>query len=215
MVAVPTGVKIVFGLLVLLGAAVIAASIPAYFADDLAPFVIEKLPLPMEDVWIFALKAHVVAAVFSLPACIALQWRLPRRAHRWLGRVTGLAVLCVLAPSGFYLALFAKGGVLGTLGFVLSAVITVVAMIRAVQHARARRYPAHRRAAWHVVAQLSVAVTSRAMLIAFDAAAVDEELAYLVALWVPVVFGAVLVELLLPKTRRSYVAAHALVAAHR
>lgn len=77
--------------------------------------------------------------------------------------MTGIVVLLALAPSGFYLSLFAKGSLAGTLGFVLSGVIVVVAMVQGIRTARAGNYAAHRRQAAHVLAQLSVAVTSRAM----------------------------------------------------
>jgi hypothetical protein len=191
-------VRLVIGFVLLAGGAWIAGSSAVYFGDDIAPFVIEKLPLPHEDVWMAVLKVHVVAAVFSLPACVFLQWsallrRLPR-LHRWLGRVTGIVVLCALVPSGSYLAFFAKGGVLGTLGFLLSGLITSVAMVRAVQTARARRFVAHRRWTLHVIAQLGVAVASRLLLPAFEAAALEPELAYLIALWLPVLGSILLVE---------------------
>ncbi|HKA87719.1 MAG TPA: hypothetical protein VKE22_08650, partial [Haliangiales bacterium] len=75
---------------------------------------------------------------------------------------------------------------------------------QAVRAARARRFVEHRRWALHVLAQLSVAVTSRAMLFAFDAAAVDENLAYLVSLWLPVVGSFALVELLSTRKRPSF-----------
>lgn len=185
------------------GAALIAYGSLVYFdAEELPPFVIEKLPLPAEDLWLFALKAHVVAAALALPACIILSLnvmlRYPR-VHRWLGRVTGGVVLLALAPSGFYLSLFAKGGMPATVGFALSGVIVVVAMVKGITTARARDFAAHRRFAWHVLAQLSVAVTSRALLFALDALNVDPDGAYLFSLWAPVIGSALAVELLIPR----------------
>ncbi len=196
-----------FALLALGSAAITAASVVYFDDEELAPFVIEKLPLPLEDVWQLALKLHVVAAAFALPGCLLLlSATLLRRAprlHRWLGRATGMVILLALAPTGFYLSLFAKGGLPATLGFLLSGAIVVVAMVRAIQLARARRYAEHRRFALHVLAQLSVAVTSRAMLFALDAADVDANVSYLVSLWLPVVGSALAVELLSP-TRRNH-----------
>jgi hypothetical protein len=187
------------------GSAAIATDSLAYFGDELAPFVMEKLPLPLEDVWMRALQIHVVAAAFCLPACVVLSLtvviRRAPRFHRWLGRVTGTVVMLALVPSGLYLACFAKGGLLSTIGFMLSGAIVAAAMIQGVRLARARRFVEHRRWVLHVLAQLSVAVTSRAMLFAFDAAAVDEQLAYLVSLWVPVIGSFALVELLTTRTR--------------
>ncbi len=186
------------------GSAAITASSLAYFGDDLAPFVLEKLPLPLEDLWMLALRTHVVAAAVCLPGCVLLSLgivvRRPR-LHRWLGRVTAAAVLLALVPSGLYLSWFAKGGLASTVGFMLSGAIVAVAMIQGVRTAWARRFVEHRRWVLHVLAQLSVAVTSRAMLFAFDAAGVDEQLAYLVSLWLPVVASFGLVELLSTRTR--------------
>lgn len=188
------------------GSLAIAAGSVAYFdAEELPPFVIEKLPLPMEDLWLFALKFHVVAAAFALPACIILSLKVMLRyprVHRWLGRVTGVVVLFVLAPSGFYLSLFAKGGIASTLGFMLSGVIVVVAMVKGVTTARAKDFVAHRRFALHVLAQLSVAVTSRALLYALDGANVDPDGAYLFSLWAPVLGSALAVELLVARPPR-------------
>jgi len=189
-----------------LGALVIGWASRVYFAsDELAPFVIEKLPLPHEDLWLAALKVHVVAACFALPACLVLS--LPRtlrfpRTHRWLGRVTGAVILAALVPSGLYLSLFAKGGAPATVGFALSGLIVAVAMVQAVRRARARDYAGHRRFMLHVLAQLSVAVTSRALLTLLDAVGIDPDPAYLFALWAPVLAGVGFVEVW--NARRSH-----------
>lgn len=182
-----------------LGSAVITLSSVVYFGEELAPFVLEKLPLPHEELWMLVLQVHVVAAAVCLPACLVLSStvvvRRAPRLHRWLGRLTGALVLLALVPSGFYLALFAKGGLASTLGFVLSGAIVAVAMIQGVRAARARRFREHQRWVWHVLAQLAVAVTSRAMLFALDALAVDEQRAYLASLWLPVLGSLALVEI--------------------
>jgi hypothetical protein len=200
-----------------LGSLAITAGSVVYFGEDLAPFQLEKLPLPDEDLWLLALRVHVVAASLCLPGCLVLfstaVLRRRPRLHRWLGRVTASLVLLALVPSGFYLSLFAKGGLASTLGFVLSGAIVAVAMVQGVRTARARRFLEHRRWVLHVLAQLSVAVTSRAMLFALDAVALDEHVAYLVSLWLPVVGSYGLVELL--SSRKPWRNHEAPVPAHR
>src|SRR3954470_15756227 len=112
-----------------LGSLAITASSLAYFEEDLAPFVLEKLPLPLEDVWMLALRTHVVAASVCLPGCLLLSLGIViRRArlHRWLGRITAAATLLALVPSGLYMAWFAKGGVASTVGFMLSGAIVAL-----------------------------------------------------------------------------------------
>jgi hypothetical protein len=55
----------------------------------------------------------------------------------------------------------------------------------------------------HVVAQMSVAVTSRAMLIGFGYLEIDPDTAYVVALWGPVLFSALVAEALSRRFRFS------------
>jgi hypothetical protein len=192
-----------FLLAMAVGSALITRESVSYFlGSDLHPFVLEKIAsgaLAAEALWLVALRIHVTAAAFALPACLVLMLRsLPRRlprVHRWLGRITGLAVLFALVPSGAYLALWAKGGVPSTAGFLLSGAIAAFAMVQGVRAARARDFVAHRRCAAHVLAQLSVAVTSRVLLLWFDRAELDPEIAYIAALWVPVVASALVAEL--------------------
>jgi hypothetical protein len=52
-----------------LGSAFITHGSLGYFRADLPAFVVEKLPLPWEQVWLAALRVHVVAAAFALPGC--------------------------------------------------------------------------------------------------------------------------------------------------
>lgn len=194
-----------------LGALIIGWASRVYFdSDELAPFVIEKLPLPHEDLWLAALKVHVVAACFALPACLLLSLkrmlRFPR-VHRWLGRWTGAVVLAALVPSGLYLSLFAKGGAPATVGFALSGLIVALAMVQGIRRARAKDFVGHRRCALHVLAQLSVAVTSRALLVLLDAVGIDPDAAYLFALWMPVLASVGLVEVCIsrrPHRRNSH-----------
>lgn len=187
-----------FFALMMLGSLFITLASLVYFEPGtLAPFVIEKLPVRFEALWLFSLKAHVASAVLAFPLCLLLatRWLVRRKtAHRWLGRMTGLLVVGVLVPSGIVLSLEAKGGAPVTLGFLLSAAIVLVGMIHGVLSARRGQVASHARAMRHVVAQLSVAVTSRALLIFFDLAGVAPATAYIAALWIPVLASALVAE---------------------
>ncbi|MBE2251303.1 MAG: DUF2306 domain-containing protein [Myxococcus sp.] len=192
--------RVCFLLVMLAGSlAITASSLGSLDDENLPAFVIEKLPVRFEALWLGALRVHVLAAMVSLPACLLLMTKgLQRRllVHRWLGRVTGVVVLSLLVPSGVVLAFEAKGGAPVTAGFLLSGGLIAWFMVRGVVAARRHLVHAHRRATWHVVAQMSVAVTSRAMLLGLEAAAVEPERAYVIALWVPVVLSGLIVEAL-------------------
>jgi hypothetical protein len=188
-------------LLLWLGSFAITLSSLVYFRfDEYAPFLIEKLPLPLEKFYVLVLRLHVAAAALALPGCLLLTsnrlLKLAPRFHRYCGRLTGGLVLLLLTPTGFYLAFFARGGRGATLGFLLTGGIVLWAMVQAIRAARARRYASHRRFGLHVVGQLSVAVTSRAMLLVLESSNMDPDLAYQVSLWIPVLGTFALVECL-------------------
>ena len=182
----------------LAGSALISAmSLPYFDFETLPNFVIEKLPLHFEDLWLASLRVHVAAAATSFPLCLALMTRaLQRRAvwHRWVGRTAGVIVLFGLVPTGVVLSFEAKGGRVVTVGFLLSAAIVTGSMILGVRAARRRDLPVHARAMRHVVAQMSVAVVSRALIVGLDALGVDPDVAYVAALWGPVLLSAAVVE---------------------
>jgi uncharacterized membrane protein YozB (DUF420 family) len=193
--------------LMFVGSAIITVSSIGYFDfSSLPPFVIEKLPVRFETLWMTSLRVHVAAACISLPLCLLLMTRpLQRRVswHRWLGRIAGVLVLFALVPTGTILAFDAKGGGVVTAGFLVSGGIIAWSMARGVQAARRRDLVAHRRALAHVVAQMSVAVTSRAMLIGLDVVGVNPDLAYVAALWGPVLGSAAVAELASPSSPSS------------
>jgi hypothetical protein len=193
----------------LAGSALITAmSLPYFDFETLPPFVIERLPMRLEALWLASLRVHVATAALAFPLCLALMTRaLQRRTvlHRWLGRMCGVLVLFALVPSGTVLAFDAKGGWIVSAGFLLSAGIVAGAMIAGVRGARQRDLLLHARAMRHVVGQMSVAVVSRALIVALDAAGVDPNVAYVAALWGPVLASAAIVEGLArrPITRNS------------
>jgi len=197
-----------FWVAMLLGSVLITASSLAYFDfESLASFVIEKLPLRFESLWLASLRIHVASASLSFPLCLLLLTRRLQRKpawHRWLGRITGMSILFALVPSGIVLAFDAKGGTIVTAGFLLSAAITAGFMVRGILAARRRDFVSHRRAMRHVVAQMSVAVSSRALILGLDALGTDPHLSYVVALWGPVLASAAVAELV---SSRSVLAA--------
>ena len=183
------------------GAAMMVAASASYLElGEAHPFFLEKLPLARPSLWLAALYVHVPSALLALPACLVLLIKRVRtrapRLHRWLGRVTGVLVLAGVVPSGMYLALFAQGGLITTLGFWLTGLIAFVAMVKSIRCARARDMKAHRRFSTHVAAQLSVAVISRFLLLGAEQIELYGGWVYIAALWLPVIACALAAELL-------------------
>jgi len=191
----------------LAGSVLITATSLAHFDfETLPPFVIEKFPLKFESLWLAALRVHVASASLALPLCLLLLTRsLQRRRvwHRGLGRFVGGLVLLAVVPSGVVLSFDAKGGAVVSAGFLLSAAIVAGGMVYGILAARRRELSSHRRAMRHVVGQMGVAVTSRVLIVGLDMLGFDPELAYVVALWGPVLASAAVVELAFFAGRRG------------
>src|SRR6185436_5594359 len=87
----------VFLVVMLAGSALITAQSLAYFDFEmLPPFVVEKLPVRFESLWLASLRIHVASAILAFPLCLVLMTRRIQRrpmAHRLLGRLTGIVVL--------------------------------------------------------------------------------------------------------------------------
>jgi hypothetical protein len=211
---------VVFLATMVAGVVGIAAAVGDYVVEGLRhPFIVDKGALPHRQLWLVGLGVHVVAALVAFPGCLLLLSRRLLRAapgaHRWIGRVVGAVVLLALVPTGLGLALTARGGTAGTAGFVVTGLITFAAMVQAIVTARRRDIVGHRRAIAQVVAQLSVAVTSRALLVgvglvadtdtAVGAAlvALDPDLVYDLALWIPVVGSAVVAAIVVPRSAQG------------
>jgi hypothetical protein len=181
-----------------IGSALITAASVAYFDwTTLPPFVIEKLPVRFETLWLASLRIHVASALLSFPLCLLLMTRwLQRRPawHRSIGRFVCGLILVTLVPSGVVLAFDAKGGNVVTAGFLLSAAIVGVCTIGGAAAARRRDLVSHRRSMRHVVGQMTVAVVSRVMIVGFAVVGLDPDIAYIVALWVPILAAIAVVE---------------------
>jgi hypothetical protein len=173
-------------------------SLPYFDFGTLPPFMLEKLPLKFERLWLASLRIHVASALLALPLCLFLMTRFLQRRpawHRFLGRVTGALLLVALVPTGVVLALDAKGGALVTAGFLLSGALVAGCTVVGVLSARRRDFTLHARMMRHVVAQMSVAVTSRVLIVVLDIVGMEPGVAYVVALWGPVLLSAAVAEL--------------------
>jgi hypothetical protein len=173
-------------------------SLPYFDFGTLPPFLLEKMPLRFERFWLASLRIHVASALLALPLCLLLMTRFLQRLptwHRWLGRFTGVLLLVPLVPTGVVLAFDAKGGAVVTAGFLFSGAIVAGCAVAGVLAARRRDLTTHARMMRHVVAQMSVAVTSRLLIVVLDVAGLEPDVAYVVALWGPVLLSAAIAEL--------------------
>ncbi len=184
---------------------VIENTLPYYtFAADL-PFFLEKAAAYRDAVWRIAFYVHVtgglICLVSALPQFSKTILRRYPRLHRALGWTYVLSVLGLAAPAGLYMAVFAKGGMAGRLGFIVLGVVFFYTTWRGLERVRARDFRGH--AAWMIrsYAMASSALTFRVFYLALHAAGVDGE--YVIAIWLSFVVNALAAEAIVARKRKG------------
>lgn len=182
-------------------------SLPYFTDPQVHGFVWEKGELADRPIWLGSLLIHVGAGIICLGSSFLQFFRpLLRRApglHRWLGRIYVSSALVLLAPTGFYLAFFAHGGVAGTVGFLVLGVLTVGTTWKGWIAMRQKRPAEH--VDWMVrsFAMITTALTFRIEHILFQELGIAPDTGFLAALYLSITGNALAAEWLLLRVRRS------------
>ncbi|MGB0581180.1 MAG: DUF2306 domain-containing protein [Limisphaerales bacterium] len=182
---------------------IVENSWPIVLTEDAVPFLEERIELSEASLWRAMLALHVAAGIASLLASF-LQFfrplldRLPW-LHRWLGRVYTWSILGVLAPSGFYLAIYAKGGLAGIAGFVVLGIFTTHSTWMGWISIRRGRKRSH--VTWMIrsFAMVTTAITFRIYNLGLAQMGVPLETVYILALYLSLVGNALAAEWLIAR----------------
>ncbi|MEM1059928.1 MAG: DUF2306 domain-containing protein [Verrucomicrobiota bacterium] len=196
------GVGGVFWLLMAAGSLLIAWNSLGYITEGTEhPFVLEKRPHSEGWFYLVMLWAHIASGAVVLLAAL-LQFFRPivrrwPRFHTALGRAYVWAMLAVCAPTGFYLALFAKGGWGNAFGFILLGVVSVWFTWAGWGAARRRRVTAHRDWMIRSYAMATSSVSFRALHLVFFHLGLPYAQNYELSLWLGLLLNALAAELLI------------------
>jgi Predicted membrane protein (DUF2306) len=181
----------------------------AIYFDGGAPprFLLEKGHWAQNSWWLAAFYFHVVGASVCLAAGTPLMFpdwtrRFPG-GHRRLGYLYLNAVLWMAAPAGIMLAVAAKGGLWGTIGFTLAGVMwwhTTWSGYRAIR--RGER-AVHVRAMVRSYCWALSAPAFRAIQAILSLCGLEDGLNYIVSLWLSIAASVWLAESCLHRHRRS------------
>jgi hypothetical protein len=176
------------------------ASNTIYLPSAITPrFFLEKGWLAHQAWWRAAFYFHVVGASVCLMAGLPLMFagfaRWSPRWHRRLGYVYVNAVLWMAAPSGLVLAMFAKGGLAGTLGFTIAGSLWWCSTWSGYREIRAGDLPAHIRSMVRSYAWALSAPAFRAIQTGFYFVGLAEEPNYVVSLWLSIAASVWLAEM--------------------
>lgn len=113
-----------------------------------------------------AFFVHVYTAIFVLPAGFTQFSRSIRAkyplVHKYVGRVYAFVVIFLAGPSGFYMGVFANGGLTSQISFCLLSILWIYFTVRAVASVRRGDITAHREFLIRSFALTLSAITLRA-----------------------------------------------------
>ena len=159
------GIAFLAGLLVLRVTGAVVWNYRRYFPPDFESDFLHGRAAYFFGSYQWAFYPHLVAGPITLVLGLVLlsdrfRARFPRW-HRILGRVQGMLVLSVVAPTGFCMAYRAEQGPFAGAGFALLAVVTAESVILGWRAAVRRRFAEHRRWMWRGYLMLCSTVVLR------------------------------------------------------
>lgn len=118
------------------------------FKTDIG-FLLAKQDFITDRAWMTAFYIHISSSILVvLTGPLQFVKRLRNRylkTHRLLGKVYVGAILFLAAPSGFYMALYANGGVGAQAGFTMLSILWFVTTYLAYKHIRERNIAEHKK----------------------------------------------------------------------
>jgi len=199
---------VVFYLVLFAGTALIVWESRDYFLPDrIHGFIMERLDLAAEDWWRYALIAHVASGLICLVSSL-LQYSklLLKRApsiHRNLGRIYALSIVMAVFPTGVALAFVAKGGVSGTVGFLVLSFATLFSLIFGMVAIYRKNLRSHQEWISRSFALVTTAITFRALQLALIQFPLEYDFIYQFALWASIGINLALCEYYLLKTSKT------------
>lgn len=189
---------------------ILSNTVADYRPDGPGIFIFQKGGIGESTVWKTSLYIHIAGGLVCLFAALPqLSGKIVARhpsVHRSAGKIYAASVLFLVCPTGFHLALFAKGGFFGKLGFLtlaFAAFYTTLAGWRAVLPPQ-RNLAAHRIWMIRSFALTASAVTFRIYHTLGYLAGLEADTNYVASLWMSLLGNAAVTEIIL---HRKHIAA--------
>lgn len=156
--------------------------------------------------WRFSFYTHITGGILSL--LIGPFQLLPKlrqhypKLHRVMGRIYVVGILFIGTPSGLYMAMYANGGILASVGFSILAVLWFTTTLLAVMHAINRNLKAHKQWMIRSFALTFAAVTLRLWVPILSLGfSVDPEVTVIATAWLSWVPNILFAEIIINKKK--------------
>lgn len=152
--------------------------------------------------WLSAFYIHLASGITAIVSGFPLffeKFISPRsRVHKRLGKLYVYSILLLSGPTGFYLAFFAEGGPVASIGFIIMSLLWMSITLKATQEIVNGNVNAHR--AWMIRSfcfTLSGVTLRLYTPFGFSTLGFDYELNFMVSAWLPWILNLLLGELIL------------------
>jgi hypothetical protein len=186
---------------------ILSNTVSDYGPEGARIFIFQKGEIGESAIWKGSLYVHIAGGLLCLFSALPqLSGKITARfpaLHRSAGKIYAASVLFLVCPTGFHLALFAKGGFFGKLGFLtlaFAAFYTTLAGWRAVLPPQ-RNMAAHRMWMIRSFALAASAITFRIYHTLGYLAGLEADTNYVASLWMSLLGNAAVTEFILHRKR--------------
>jgi uncharacterized membrane protein YfcA len=183
-------------------------TLPYFSFDPNFSFIQERVKLFVNPLWKYSFYIHIAAGVFCITTAItqfsSYILRKRRAIHVYSGRIYVFVVLVLGAPTGFYMAFFAKGGYWEKACFLFMAIFWFLSTYRGLSTIRQKNVLAHSHWMIRSYSMALTAVTFRVYHIVFFYTGMNHLDNYSISLWISVIGNMLIAEAIIFRQNRPY-----------
>ncbi|MBP6730495.1 MAG: DUF2306 domain-containing protein [Chitinophagales bacterium] len=171
-------------------------------------FLQERIKLFVNPIWKYSFYIHIAAGAFCITTALVQfsSYILKKRRgiHIYAGRIYVFVVLVLGAPTGFYMAFFAKGGYWEKACFLFMAIFWFLSTYKGLQHIRNKNVLAHSHWMVRSYSMALTAVTFRIYHILFFYSGLAHFDNYSISLWISVLGNMLFAEYIIYRQSKPY-----------
>lgn len=171
-------------------------------------FIQERIKLFINPVWKWSFYLHIAAGMFCITTALtqfsSYILRKRKAIHVYAGKIYVLVVLWIGAPTGFYMAFFAKGGYWEKACFLFMAIFWFLTTYKGLETIKARNVLGHSIWMMRSYAMALTAVSFRVYHILFFLTGMNHFENYAISLWISVIGNMLVAEYLIYRKSSNY-----------
>lgn len=183
-------------------------TLPYFSFNSDFSFIQERIKLFVNPLWKYSFYIHIAAGVFCISTALVQfsSYILRKRTsiHVYAGRLYVFVVMVLAAPTGFYMAFFAKGGYWEKACFLFMAVFWFITTYKGLETIRKKNVLAHSHWMIRSYSMALTAVTFRIYHLIFFFYGWNPTSNYAISLWISVIGNMLLAEYVIFRKSNPY-----------